>query len=167
MIFKNKNTASSASFFSKKCCMAPGNFSFIQPTEAQGFISLCIRYQSVICRFSDYARWRGPGPIFEPGTGGLQAGTLTTRLQYHTSLWIFEKVRKNFFQNVLRKVHEKTWSASWILLQIEYKIRKDEMRLHYYICTLYIFWLLLSIIQFIQYYLVIIDPKLCSKNTKP
>ena len=48
----------------------------------------------MICRLADHTVGRPPGPRFEPGTGGPEAGMLTTRPQhllkvYHTSLIIF------------------------------------------------------------------------------
>ena len=49
---------------------------FIQPTEPRFLIpvlSLC----NITVRYS--ALWGGPGPRFEPRTGSLEAGTLTTR----------------------------------------------------------------------------------------
>ena len=49
---------------------------FLQPTEPRFLIpvlSLC----NITVRYS--ALWGGPGPRFEPRTGSLEAGTLTTR----------------------------------------------------------------------------------------
>ena len=43
------------------------------------FYILFVQYYSVICRPSQTTLWGGPGPRFEPGTGDLEARTLTTR----------------------------------------------------------------------------------------
>ena len=66
------------------------NFNFFSsiysPPIGLGFNTLCVQYYSVICRPSDHT----VGPRFEPGTGDLEARTLTTRpphllLDHHTS----------------------------------------------------------------------------------
>ena len=41
-----------------------------------------IPYNSVICRLSENIDGKPPGPRYEPGTGDLVAGTLTTRLPH-------------------------------------------------------------------------------------
>ena len=53
----------------------------LQPAEAEGIVrTLFIQYYSTICRPSEHTAWGGgPGARFEPGTGDLEAGTLTSR----------------------------------------------------------------------------------------
>ena len=43
------------------------------------FILYITSNYSALCCSSDCTLWGGPGTRFEPGTGGLEAGTLTTR----------------------------------------------------------------------------------------
>ena len=43
------------------------------------FIILFVQYDSVICRPSDHTVGIGPRPSIDPGTGGLEARTITTR----------------------------------------------------------------------------------------
>ena len=52
----------------------------LQPAEAEGIVrTLFIQYYSTICRPSEHTAWGGgPGARFEPGTGDLEAGTLTS-----------------------------------------------------------------------------------------
>ena len=53
-------------------------FSDLQPTDGFRGFYYFLQYYSVICRPSDHTVG-SPRPRFEPGTGDLEAGTLTTR----------------------------------------------------------------------------------------
>ena len=53
------------------------------------FLPLFVQYYSVICRPSDPTVWGGPGPRFAPGTGGQDAGTITTRPPHLINLICF------------------------------------------------------------------------------
>ena len=52
------------------------------PLRPRIFNTLFIPYNSVICRLSENTVGKPPGPRYEPGTGDLVAGTLTTRLPH-------------------------------------------------------------------------------------
>ena len=56
-------------------------FSRVSAHLGVGFYTLFVPYYSVICHPSQSTLWGGPGPRFEPGTGDLEARTLSTRPQ--------------------------------------------------------------------------------------
>ena len=72
-------------YYSQNNCIAFQSetfFIYLQPAEAYSFITLLIQCYNVVCRPSNHTVG-GPGPRFEPKTGDLEAGTLTTRPPPH------------------------------------------------------------------------------------
>ena len=71
-------------FQSKKTCLLSHNSycftnCFLQPTEAEGLILYIFCTVLQICSSSGRTVGRPPGPRFEPGMGGQEAGTQITR----------------------------------------------------------------------------------------
>ena len=60
-------------------------FSLFPAHRDLGFCFIFTGFNSMICLLFTVL-CRGPGPRFEPGTGGLEAGTMNT-IDHHTSPW--------------------------------------------------------------------------------